>query len=340
MKLTKLMIAGLCAALATPVLANPLGQVQKMTQDRVGVEGTIRARFDSVEVEKERDNSRHLNADLWLSARLYKDWTAKMEIEPQLNLKTGKMNTDPAIPMNKLFVEGTVYDKVKLRAGKFGAFSSYGRVLDNEVTGGELSFNYGALPTKVTVARVTKRAFNDNVWGVGADRDTLAAVQSQYALTPNTNVGATVAYVKDVATPAGEKDAWFGEVGFDTKVTRDISAMAAYSVSNLDDIHNATGKKVSNQGAFAGVKYKNADWNMPQSYDVFMNVRHVGAMSGVSSVEDYSKNVKGVQIGANYVPYKNVKLNAFYLAGKEVDATTSNKKRDINVFRAQAEYKF
>lgn len=340
MKFTKLMFAGLCAALAMPVLANPLGQVQKLTQDRVKIDGTIRARLDSVEMEKVRDNARHLNADLWLSARLYQDWTAKMEIEPQLNLKNFKMNSSPDIPMNKLFVEGTVYDKVKLRAGKFGAFSSYGRVLDNAVTGAEVSFNYGNLPTKVTVARMTKRAFNDNAWGVGADRDTLAAVQSQYALSPTTNVGGTVAYVKNVATPAGKKDAWFGEVGFDTKVTRDISAMAAYSLSNLDDVHNAAGKKVSNHGAFAGVKYKNADWNTPQSYDVFMNVRQVGAMSGVSSVEDYSKNVKGVQIGANYVPYKNVKLNAFYLAGKEVDAVVGSQKRDINVIRAQAEYKF
>lgn len=339
MKFTKLIIAGLSAALAMPVLANPLGQVQKLTQDRVKVEGTIRARLDSVEMEKVRDNSRHLNADLWLSARLYKDWTAKMEIEPQMNLKNFKMNSSPDIPMNKLFVEGTIHDQVKLRVGKFGAFSSYGRVLDNAVTGAEVSFNYGNLPTKVTVARVTKRALNDFA-GASADRDKLVAVQSQYALNPSTNVGGTVAYVKNVATAAGDKDAWFGEVGFDTKVTRDISAMAAYSLSNLDDVRNAAGKKVSNHGAFAGVKYKNADWNVPQSYDVFMNVRQVGAMSGVSSAEDYSKNVKGVQIGANYVPYKNVKLNAFYLAGKEVDAVVGNQKRDINVIRAQAEYKF
>lgn len=339
LKSTKLMIAGLFAALAMPVFANPLGQVQKWTEDRVKIDGTIRARFDSVEVEKARANSRHLNADLWLSARLYQDWTAKMEIEPQLNLKTGKMNGDQDIPMNKLFIEGTVYDQVKLRAGKFGAFSSYGRVLDNEVTGGELSFNYGGLPTKVTVGRVTK-IFNDNGLGVGVHRNAIAAVQSKYALTPRTNLGATLTYVKNTETPTGKKDAWFGEVGADTQFAPDLSAMAAYSVSNLDDVRNVAGKKVSNHGVFAGVKYKNADWGKAQSYDVFMNVRHVGAMSGVSSVEDYSKNVQGIQIGANYVPYKNVKLNAFYLHGKEVDNFAGAKKQKINVFRAQAEYKF
>lgn len=356
MKATKTLIAAVVMLVSLPTMAQTAHRnvvnrsfynTQSFVQDRFAVNGTIRARVDSIDinsnyagqVNQPTDNASHLNADLWLSARLYKDWTAKMEIEPQLNLKTGKMNGDQDIPMNKLFLEGTVYDKVKLRAGKFGAFSSYGRVLDNEVTGADLTFDYKPLPTRVTVGRVTKQ-FNDNPWGVGVHRNAIAAVQSKYAINPVTNVGATVAYVKDVTTPNGEKDAWFGEIGADTKFNRDWSGMVAYSVSNLKDVKNHLNEKVSNQGVFAGVKYKNADWNIKNSYDVFLNVRHVGAMSGVSSVEDYSKNVKGIQLGANFVPYKNVKLNAFYLLGKQVDATVGTEKQNVNVFRAQAEYKF
>ncbi len=324
-----------------------IDNAKNFLSDRFTVNGVLRVRADgedtaaqytSVANPDSRTES-HINLEVWLGLRLYKDWTLKTQLEPQYNLRTGKMNGDQDIPMNKLYIEGSLANNMKLRVGKYGAFSSYGRVLDNEVTGADLTFDYKPLPTRVTVGRVTKQ-FNDNPWGVGVHRNAIAAVQSKYAINPVTNVGATVTYVKDVTTPNGEKDAWFGEIGADTKFNRDWSGMVAYSVSNLKDVKNHLNEKVSNQGVFAGVKYKNADWNIKNSYDVFLNVRHVGAMSGVSSVEDYSKNVKGIQLGANFVPYKNVKLNAFYLLGKQVDATVGTEKQNVNVFRAQAEYKF
>lgn len=325
-----------------------IDSTKNFINDRFALHGTLRARADGGKTDahyggnpKSRTES-HLNADLWLSARLYKDWTAYLEVEPQFNLRTGKMNGDQDIPMNKLFVEGSLTDKIKLRAGKFGAFSSYGRIFDNEITGGELLFKYPALPlTKVSAGRLTK-TFNDNVWGVGVHRNAVAIVQSQYPVAANTNVGGTLSYVQDVTRQNhSKKDTWFGEVGVDTKFTPDVSGYVAYSRSNIDDTFDSTGKKVSQDGVFAEVKYKNADWTMPQSYDAYVNVRHVGAMSGVSSTNDYSKNVKGVQIGADYVPYKNLKLGAFYLLGKQVNATAQNgEKNSVNVWRAQAEYKF
>lgn len=357
MKTTKTLITAIITLMSLPTLTQAannntaanrvLHQTQLIAKNRLSVNGVIRARVDSIDinsnyasqVNQPTDNASHLNADLWLSVRLYKDWTAKMEVEPQLNLKTGKMNGDQDIPMNKLYLEGTVYDKIKLRAGKFNAFSSYGRTLDTDVTGADLAIDYAPISGRVLAGRVTKQ-FNDNPWGVGVRRHAIGAIQAKYAVNPSTHIGATLAYVKNTATQVGEKDAWFGEVGVDTQFNRDWRGMMAYSVSNLKDVHNHLNNKVSNQGLFAGIKYKNADWHIPNSYDVFMNVRHVGAMSGVSSVEDYSKNVKGIQLGANFVPYKNVKLNTFYLLGKQVNATAGTKKQDVNVFRIQAEYKF
>ena len=63
-------------------------------------------------------------------------------------------------------------------------------------------------------------------------------------------------------------------------------------------------------------------------------------MSSVNSVNDYSKNVKGFQVGADYVLLKNLKMGAFYLHGKQVNPTVGNDKQDVNVWRAQVEYKF
>ena len=68
--------------------------------------------------------------------------------------------------------------------------------------------------------------------------------------------------------------------------------------------YNDAGQKIKNDGIFTEVRYKLADWKERNSYDVFLNYRRVGSLSGVSSVEDYSKNVQGVQIGATYIPWK------------------------------------
>ena len=62
---------------------------------------------------------------------------------------TGKFNGDHDVPVNKLYAEGTLYNNIKARVGKFGAFSSYGRVWDTEVTGGEIFFDNKTLPTKI-----------------------------------------------------------------------------------------------------------------------------------------------------------------------------------------------
>jgi hypothetical protein len=155
------------------------------------------------------------------------------------------------------------------------------------------------------------------------------------------NVGATLVYLNDLKKPDNRtQNAVFGEVGMDVKFNDDWRWMAAYSRSNIDDVRDSAGKKVSPDGVFTEVKYKLADIKTRNSYDVFANYRRVGAMSGISSVNDYSKNVQGAQLGFDFVPYKNIKFNAFYLHGKQVNATAGNSKQDVNVVRAQVEFFF
>ncbi|ULJ59556.1 hypothetical protein [Wielerella bovis] len=323
--------------------ANPLS----FMNDRFVISGTARVRADTVKFgDEKRNTSSHLNLDTWLTARIWQDWRVKMQLEPQMNLETGKMNGDHDVPMNKLYAEGTIVGDWKARIGKYGAFSSYGRLLDNEVTGVEVAYSNPALPSKFGVARVTKH-LNDNKYGAEVRRKGLVYAQTQMPVDAYTNIGATVAYLNDIkrdiptpGNPRKEDSAWMGEIGFDTRLTSDWRFMAAYSQTDIDDVYDHTGAKVKNNGFFTQVKFKEADWNVRNSYDIFLNGRRVGAMSGVSSVEDYSKNVEGVQVGANYVPWRNLKLNAFYLHGKEVNAISPAGKRDVRAARVQAEYKF
>lgn len=312
------------------------------------ISNTARIRVDSGDTDASyasvhhpnRKSYSHLNLETWITARIWQDWKIKAQFEPQLNLRTGKMNGDHDIPMNKLYAEGTIYGDWKTRVGKFGAFSSYGRVLDNEVTGLELFYDNKMLPTKLTIARMTKH-FNDNPWGAKVRRKGIYALQTVLPLATDTELGATIAYADAVKRPNNkEKSALMGEIGVTHNFTPDWQAMATYSHINIDDYHDSANKKVANNGFFAALKYKQSNWTIPNSYDIFLNVRRVGAMSGVSSTEDYSKNVQGVQLGGNWVAYKNLKFNAFYLHGKQVNATVGNEKQNVRVVRAQVEYKF
>lgn len=305
---------------------------------RVRADGGDTASSYAGQANQPSDTQSHFNIEVFPSLRVYKDWRVTSQLESQINLEDFSRNGDRGVNMTKLWAGGTVYDKVKARVGKFGAFSSYGRVLDNEITGAELFFDY-KYPTKVSAGRVTKQ-FNDNPWGVEAHKSGIYAVQSVLPLdNDRVHIGGTYVFVNNVNNQGKRDHASFGEIGFDFKPIDDVTVMAAYSRSNLD-VKDSAGDDVQKDGIFTEVKYKNADWNVRNSYDVYVNYRNVGAMSGISSVNDYSKNVKGFQVGADYVLLKNLKLGAFYLAGKQVNPTVGTEKQDVNVWRAQVEYKF
>ena len=305
---------------------------------RVRVDGGDTASSYAGQANQPSDTASHFNIEVFPSIRLYDDWRVTTQLESQVNLEDFSRNGERGVNMTKLWAEGTVYDKVKARVGKFGTFSSYGRVLDNEVTGAELFFDY-KYPTKVTAGRVTKH-FNDNPWGVEAHKSGFYSVQSVLPLyNDRAHIGGTYVFINNVNNNGNNDHANFGEIGFDFKPVDDVTLMAAYSRSNLDTKDSA-GNDVQKYGLFTEVKYKNADWNVRNSYDVYLNYRNVGAMSSVNSVNDYSKNVKGFQVGADYVLLKNLKMGAFYLHGKQVNPTVGNDKQDVNVWRAQVEYKF
>ena len=305
---------------------------------RVRVDGGDTASSYAGQANQPSDTASHFNIEVFPSIRLYDDWRVTTQLESQVNLEDFSRNGERGVNMTKLWAEGTVYDKVKARVGKFGTFSSYGRVLDNEVTGAELFFDY-KYPTKVTAGRVTKH-FNDNPWGVEAHKSGFYSVQSVLPLyNDRAHIGGTYVFINNVNNNGNNDHANFGEIGFDFKPVDDVTLMAAYSRSNLD-AKDSAGNDVQKYGLFTEVKYKNADWNVRNSYDVYLNYRNVGAMSSVNSVNDYSKNVKGFQVGADYVLLKNLKMGAFYLHGKQVNPTVGNDKQDVNVWRAQVEYKF
>ena len=83
--------------------------------------GGLRVRADTKDINANnsginptpKDTNANFNAEFWLRAKLYKDWKLVAQIEPNIDLETGKFNGDHDVPVNKLYAEGTLYNNIK-----------------------------------------------------------------------------------------------------------------------------------------------------------------------------------------------------------------------------------
>jgi len=320
--------------------------------DNVKWGGEIRERFDSVKQEgfaRDTGNS-HSYVDMWATAQINPDWIGKAEYESKKHLSNsvdakgnviraggdeGEDNT------TRVFVQGPLFG-VKTTVGKFNPFTGYGLVIDDSMTGAQFEFG------NVVKARVGYGKYAGNIDNASlANRPginftngspTYAFGELDYAVNKNTNV--KFAYhnlsninAADVTTANMHQDSiHYTEIGFDTKLAADWSFMATYAKSNLDIANQ------DNKGYLTQVTYKAADLKKEKSYDIYTNYRNIPIGSQIDSTWDYARGIKGVQVGFDYVPTTNVKVNAFYLTGKNIiDANTTV---DAKIYRAQVEFFF
>ena len=91
--------------------------------DLLTVNGGLRVRADTKDINANNssinptpeDTNANFNAEFWLRAKLYKDWKLVAQIEPNIDLETGKFNGDHDVPVNKLYAEGTLYNTILKR---------------------------------------------------------------------------------------------------------------------------------------------------------------------------------------------------------------------------------
>ena len=122
------------AALATTSDYVNSGSVIRKDEDKISifndlltVNGSFRVRADTKDINANNSSTNptpdasntNFNAEFWLRAKLYKDWKLVTQIEPNIDLKTGKFNGDHDVPVNKLYAEGSITEGVKARVGKF-----------------------------------------------------------------------------------------------------------------------------------------------------------------------------------------------------------------------------
>jgi hypothetical protein len=318
--------------------------------DNVKWGGEIRERYDSIKQDgRERTTGPSQSyVDMWATTQINPDWVGKVEYESSKHL-TNSTNADGSITKagddgteantTRVYVQGALFGG-KATIGKFNPFSMYGLVIDDNMTG--IQYEFG----NVVKARVGYGKYAGGIDnGLPASNSfafttspTYAFGEFDYAASKTTNV--KVAYhslskisATDAATDKlGQDSIHYIEAGFDTKLAKDWSLMGTYAKSNLDTLGD-------NKGYLTQVTYKAADIKKAGSYDIYANYRKIPLASQMDSTWDYARGIKGPQLGFDYIPATNVKVNAFYLDGKNIASTTGT---DVNakVYRAQVEFFF
>jgi len=308
--------------------------------DNVKWGGKARLRTENMKVKENGTtlsdvSASHSYFDLWASAKINADWTAKAEFEGEHSMTTGNGDADTG-NTSKVYVEGKLFG-ADATIGKFGAFSKDGMIIDKAVSGAKFAFGN---ELKTTVTAGTIGSFYTQTNGT-QDSANYAAVEFNYAISEDTTVNAgyhqvTVASWKtDNAFSNNDDSVKIWEVGFNTKFGQDWSFVADYAKGNQD--RDNTGAAVSDTTYFTQLQYKAADVKKEGSYDIFLNYRKVSDRAQIAQTwGDYAANNKGWALGFDYVPAENVNFQAFYFDGKDVDASDVKTK----FVRAQVELFF
>jgi len=309
--------------------------------DNVKWGGEIRERFDSVKQDNlERStNGSQSYVDMWATAQINPDWVGKVEYESSKKLANNgvvRAGDDGAeANTTRIYAEGSLFGG-KATVGKFNPFVGYGLVIDDSMTGVQFAFG-NTLKTRIGYGKYAGNvasALDGTSLGFSEGAPTYVFGELDYSASKATNLKFAYHNLSKIGTTAstmiGSDSYHITELGFDTKLAEDWALMATYSKSSI------SAGNTDNKGYFTQLTYKAADVKKEGSFDIYANYRKIPVAAQLDSTWDYSKGIKGTQIGFDYVPATNIKVNAFYLTGKDL----ANNNLATNVYRAQVEFFF
>ncbi len=267
------------------------------------------ARYEYVSAKEDgadRDTSNGMIFRLEPTVQINDNWTAHSRIQYTADLKT---NTDSNTVMNRAWVEGDI-GAVHTKVGKLPTFAGQGVIMDDTVSGAELSFGK-VVKTTLTAGRYD----SDSITTLGSGVGDYGAIQFDYNATDALSLTAGLYQYKDESTVAGAEDTdniW--GVGGTYKFNDTVALDGYYAHSDLD-----TGNSDNEKAYNAELRYKAADQVAPGSFGVWAAYRYQGYAATVHPTWDaVGTDEKGYEIGGSYTLDKNIVATARYFDGEKI----------------------
>ncbi len=298
--------------------------------DKVKWNGEARFRYLSTRLEGQpKKNSYPLQFRLLPSAEVNDNWHVKARLTSATNLNTDSGDTNTKLTY--AYADGN-YKNFELKLGKMPFFSTSdaGLIVDDFFTGGQLSFGNKLKATfeggRFNMANESNAHLSD-----AFDSNSAADYAGLDLGYENGKLGFGTGYryfkddgfkkvdnYKDGKSTSNKAQIW--SVGTNYKFDNNWTVLGSYAknteADNYATSHNvefdykgASNANAGTWGAYAAYRYLGENVSFAPTYDTFTSMT----------------NKKGWELGADYVPFKNVHTYVSYFDGKDLQDRTDAK---------------
>ena len=321
--------------------------------DKVKWTGEARYTYTSQRDEKangsqDKDNADKLQLRLFPTAEVNNNWHVNARLTANTDLSSDK-GDDGNVKLTYVYADGQ-YGNFNVKLGKMPLYSvaDAGLVLDDFFSGAQVNFGKD-LKATLEAGRWNLEDANGHINGYNSDTKkytTLDAVNdhaasyqgAEFNYAPNKlRLGASYrhfndAAFKDIATyndgTSKSDDANIWSVGAGYKFDHNWDLFGAFAqnteADNYDTAHNIQ------------LSYKGTDTANKGTWGAYAAYRYLGQnVALMPTFDTFQVNTKGWEVGASYVPFKNVYTALEYFDGKNL-ATD----RDANTLFGRVSYFF
>ena len=282
--------------------------------DKVKWNGEMRYRYYS----DRKDGEKKVNKDLLRfrldpTAEVNSNWAVHARFDADMDLKNDDTSTSTA-NLKRIYAEGK-YDNFDLRLGKMAFYTdeSEGMLIDDEFSGARVQFG-----------NVLKTTLEAGRWsGINNDEDKAANYQGIVFTGDKGKLSAGAAYrhftsdaIKGFANyskDSNEDTANVWSVGLGYRFDNNWKLGGAYAQNTeADDFDTAYNIELGYKGA------QNENAGTWGAYAAYRSLGDNVAFAPTYDTYSTYKNKKGWEVGAEYVPFKNIHTYASYFDGQDL----------------------
>ena len=282
-----------------------------------------------------KDNGNEFLFRITPTAQINEHWAAKARIDYYTDMNSSKNTvggTDNSSNgdayLDQAYVQGT-YGNTRIDLGKFPVYTEQGLVLDQNISGGQVTNTTGKLTTALTIGRYNfnnkhewtdvnlKLASANNEYDTGsyqAIHFTYKANKAFSFAVGYNHISDKAVYRTDSPDTLNLTDSIW-ELGATYNFGNMVSLSGAYAHGNADGAENKQ-KKAYN----IALQYKGAQPANKGSFGVYVAYRYLGAAGTIHPTYDgASYGEKGWEFGTQYTFAPNILGTVRYFTGKSID---------------------
>ena len=280
--------------------------------DMVKWNGKVQYKYTSTRYEgAPKTNTNELLFRLEPKAEINDHWHAIARLDAKIDPSEDE-GSDGKVELKRAYVQGD-YDKFQVRLGKMVLLSTESDqapgslILDSTFSGAQVNFG-NDLKATLQAGRLsdgyTSRA-NYQGLQLHYDKNNFVAGAGYYRFQSKDLAGAT-------SNGKQHANAWGLDLGYHFDKNSFLSG--AYAHAN-----NMKSDKKQNKSYQVTYAYKGADQADKGSWGAYLSYRYLGDNKLFRPTDDGAQvGTKGIEVGADYTPFKNVVLTGKYFNGKKI----------------------